>query len=110
MNQENPAFNLILTPPNYEKILFSFPSFREECLQLYRLYKIQQRFFNPEDIPHKKKTSLYQVSQHHLELWIEDSFIDNFDQPAFKSLAFTWSRAKHDNIPFMAVLREFLCM
>ncbi|CAB4417755.1 unnamed protein product [Rhizophagus irregularis] len=100
MNEENSDFNLILNPPNYEKILFGLPSFREERLKKYRLYALQQRFFNPEDIPKKKKSSLYQVSLHHLELWIEDSFVQNFDKPSFDSLAFAWSRAHHDNLPF----------
>ncbi|CAB4399150.1 unnamed protein product [Rhizophagus irregularis] len=100
MNEENSDFNLILNPPNYEKILFGFPSYREERLIHYRLYVFQQRFFNPDNIPKKKKTSLYQVSLHHLELWIEDSFVQTYDQPCFDSLAFAWSRAQHDNIPF----------
>ncbi|PKY53162.1 hypothetical protein RhiirA4_498395, partial [Rhizophagus irregularis] len=66
------------------------------------VYKCQQRFLNPENIPRKKKTSLYKVSPRHLELWIEDSFVRIFDQPAFDSLGFAWSRAKRDNIPFWA--------
>lgn len=102
MNLTNPNFNLILDPPNsnYYKILFGLPSFRDERLHHLKLYKIQQRVFNPESIPRKKKTSLYQVSQRHLELWIEDSFVNIFDQPAFESLAFAWSRAQSANIPF----------
>ncbi|PKY52180.1 hypothetical protein RhiirA4_469654 [Rhizophagus irregularis] len=41
----------------------------------YNLYKQQQRFLNPDNIPKKSKTSLYQISPRHLELWIENSFI-----------------------------------
>ncbi|CAB4376959.1 unnamed protein product [Rhizophagus irregularis] len=95
-------FNLILDAPNYGKILFGFPSYRETGLFKYNLYKLQQRLLNPENIPRKKKTSLYKVSSVHLELWIEDSFVQNFDQHAFDALAFAWSHAKRDNIPFMA--------
>ncbi|PKB94480.1 hypothetical protein RhiirA5_438668 [Rhizophagus irregularis] len=101
MNKENSDFNLILNPPNYEKILFGFPYYRKERLLHYKLYVFQQRFFNPDNIPKKKKTSLYQVSLHHLELWIEDSFVQIYDQPCFESLAFAWSRAQHGNIPFL---------
>ncbi|PKC54887.1 hypothetical protein RhiirA1_476499 [Rhizophagus irregularis] len=99
--EKNSDFNLILNPPNYEKILFGFPYYREERLLHYKLYVFQQRFFNPDNIPKKKKTSLYQVSLHHLELWIEDSFVQIYDQPCFESLAFAWSRAQHGNIPFL---------
>ncbi|PKY53179.1 hypothetical protein RhiirA4_498461 [Rhizophagus irregularis] len=103
MDREAPAFYLILDEPNYEKILFGLPSFREERLYKYNVYKYQQRpNLNPENIPREKKTSLYKVSPRHLELWIEDSFVRIFDQPAFDSLGFAWSRAKCDNIPFWA--------
>lgn len=102
MAGELPAFGLILDAPNYEKILFGFPFFREAGLYKYRLYQLQQQILNPENILRKKKTSLYQVSSRHLELWIEDSFVHNFDQHAFDGLAFAWSRAKRDNIPFLA--------
>ncbi|GBC16658.2 hypothetical protein GLOIN_2v1690418 [Rhizophagus irregularis DAOM 181602=DAOM 197198] len=99
---EPSAFPLILDAPNYGKILFGFPSFRETGLLKHNLYKLQQRLLNPENIPRKKKTSLYRVSSRHLELWIEDTFVRNFDQHAFDALAFAWSRAKRDNLPFMA--------
>ncbi|CAB4391595.1 unnamed protein product [Rhizophagus irregularis] len=102
MALEPSAFQLILDASNYGKILFGFPSYRETGLFRYHLYKHQQRLFNPENIPRKKKTSLYKVSSPYLELWIEDSFVRNFDQHAFDALAFAWSRAKRDNIPFMA--------
>ncbi|PKK70922.1 hypothetical protein RhiirC2_745518 [Rhizophagus irregularis] len=102
MALEPSAFQLILDAPNYGKILFGFPSYREMGLLKYNLYKLQQRLLNPENIPRKKKTSLYKVSSRHLELWIEDSFIQNFDQHAFDALAFIWSRAKRDNLPFKA--------
>ncbi|CAB4404373.1 unnamed protein product [Rhizophagus irregularis] len=97
MTEEVLAFGLILNPPNYEKILFGFPSFREVGLLKYDLYHLQQRVLNPENIPRRKKTSLYQVSSRHLELWIEDTFVRNFDQHAFDGLAFAWSRAQRDD-------------
>ncbi|CAB5187522.1 unnamed protein product [Rhizophagus irregularis] len=102
MALEPSACQLILDAPNYGKILFGFPSYRETGLLKYNLYKFQQWLLNPENIPRKKKTSLYKVSSRHLELWIEDSFVRNFDQHAFDALAFAWSRAKRDNLPFMA--------
>ncbi|CAB5378399.1 unnamed protein product [Rhizophagus irregularis] len=102
MALEPSAFQLILDAPNYGKILFGFPSYKETGLLKYNLYKLQQRLLNPENIPRKKKTSLYKVSSRHLELWIEDSFVRNFDQHAFDALTFAWSRAKRDNLPFMA--------
>ncbi|GBC31905.2 kinase-like domain-containing protein [Rhizophagus irregularis DAOM 181602=DAOM 197198] len=77
-------------------------SIGETGLFKHNLYKLQQRLLNPENIPRKKKTSLYRVSSRHLELWIEDTFVRNFDQHAFDALAFAWSRAKRDNLPFMA--------
>lgn len=100
MNEEYSEFNLVLIPPNYEKILFGLPYFREARLFKYKLYKLQQQVFNPENIPKKKKSSLYQVSLLHLELWIETSFVECFDQPSFASLEFARSRAMQDNLPF----------
>lgn len=49
------AFGLILNPPNYGKILFGFPSFREVGLYKYKLYQLKQRILNPENIPGRRK-------------------------------------------------------
>lgn len=101
MNANDLQYSLVLHPPNYYKVLFGFPWVREERLRRYKLYKIQQYILNPENIPNKKKSSLYRFSLPHLELWIQDAFVRNFDQPAFESLAFAWSRAQQDDIPFL---------
>lgn len=101
MNVHDVSLSLIINPPNYHRVLFGFPRWREERLRRYKLYKIQQHILNPEDIPNKKKASLYRFSLHHLELWIQDAFVNNFDQQAFESLSFAWSRARQDDIPFL---------
>jgi len=101
MNVHDLEYSLVVNPPTYHRVLFGFPWWREERLRRLNLYNIQQLILNPENIPHHKKTSLYRISPKHLDLWIEDSFVNNFDQPAFESLAFAWSRAQQANIPFM---------
>ncbi|PKY33221.1 hypothetical protein RhiirB3_420453, partial [Rhizophagus irregularis] len=97
-DRNNSDFNLILNPSNYEKILFGF---REERLLHNKFFVFQLRFSNPENILKKKITSLHQVSLHHLELWIEDSFVQIDDHSWFEFLALAWSRAQQDNFPFL---------
>ncbi|EXX74653.1 hypothetical protein RirG_049140 [Rhizophagus irregularis DAOM 197198w] len=83
MNEKYSDFNLIFNPPNYEKILFGF---REERLLHNKFFIFQLRFSIPENILKKKITSLHQVSLHHLELWIEDSFVQTDDHSCFEIL------------------------
>ncbi|PKY36436.1 hypothetical protein RhiirB3_459026 [Rhizophagus irregularis] len=66
---------------------------------LFSTLPTTKRFFSA--LEKSKITSLHQVSLHHLELWIEDSFVQIDDHSWFEFLALAWSRAQQDNFPFL---------